>query len=552
MTHLEMRRKLLSLVSAAIAGAAGVAQAVSYEPFYTHAGGLDPLPYIYSTIITNGRITLSWTAFQGPYQVQLSTNVGVSWTNVGVSTNTLLRQGLTVLLPTNTPAGSFRISSPTPIYDGTFDCGYCHAQTAADWSQTPHASTFDALTSTGNQTNSTCLPCHTLGYGVSTGFIDTNTTPYFEDVRCENCHGPAGGHAGTYDTPAVTLNSKMCGGCHTGPAQPQYDEWTTTLHGMTTNMLFASTYLNTNLITSESRMGQCGPCHSAAVRLALLKAYPTNALPLGADVVAVGIGCVACHDPHNAHPENGGFNLRAPLYSTNYTAWDTSLVTNNNPSLIYTNSALTNYMIASSNFWLQYNPNILVCGQCHQARNTDLAKYIDTAPHHSHQYNITAANIGWTTNSIPMPVLGTGSTEHGINTNGANCTVCHMYVVTNVAFSATNSIGTNDMGHTFQVTTNGCYESGYCHDPATDPDMNAEIDNCQADVSNGVWVVKGMLDAWAASTNCPSAITNNLDKRGPRIQITRSSGNTPVSAESRPCHRADRLQIRAQLPLSRP
>ena len=474
------------------------ATAEPYTFVHMDQGGLDPLPYIYSVVNTNSLVTVYWTAFEGPYQVQLSTNAGVSWANVGNVTNTLFRNGLSLNMPPGTPLGSFRISAPSPHFNSTFECGYCHGQKAADWSQTPHASAFDALTNGMQTTNTTCLPCHTVGYGVPTGYTNANST-YYRGVQCENCHGPTVNHAGTFETPAVTQNPQLCGGCHTGTDQPQYDEWAsasgrTYYHGRTgTNMHFASTYASTNRYTREQRMGTCGMCHSGRVQHDLssgASAYG-DVLPGSNEVLEAGVGCVTCHDPHNEHQENGGYHLRYPLYSTNAYQLDMMYITNSMPLYAYTtNSAATNYLVAYSNFWVQYNPKVMVCGQCHRTRNSDLGNNINSAPHHSHQYNIVAANLGATTdtNAVPMPVLGTGSSQHGINTLGEQCTLCHV-------------------AHTFEVETNGCYRSG-CHNGVTDPDMNAKMTATRADVSNRIMVVRTMLDAWAASTNCPSAITN--------------------------------------------
>jgi hypothetical protein len=533
-----MVKRLFWMAVVAI-GLAGVAQAQPYTPFNLYSGGVDPHPTIYSVVTNSGRATVSWTGFRGGYEVQVTTNAGLSYTTVG-ATSTVAKM-ISFKCPASTPNGGFRITAPTPRYNSAYgQCGYCHGKITRDWVRTPHAGAFESLPASF-KTNSACLPCHTVGYGLSTGFINTNTTRYFAGVQCENCHGPTGGHAGKYNTPAVTLNSKMCGGCHNGEA-PQYDEWTTTFHGKTTNMLFASTYLNVSRATSEARMGQCGPCHAGAVRLALLKEYPKNALPTGSNVVEVGTAsCDTCHDPHSAHNENGGVHLRNPSYSTNATVWSTTLVTNYYPTWVYGNNATTNYRMATTNFWLQYNPNIMICGQCHQARNTDqvltgTSPFRNTKPHYSHVYNMNAANIGTTSTNVPMPdMTGVSATSmrHGINTNGETCTMCHMGETE------------GDSGHTFEVKTEGCYQSGYCHEVGED--MEAKIDETQLSISNAVIGVKGMLDTWAATYSNP-AITNIPGKVMVKWEYSgnlssSSIGSNPTNAAGTAANQQDLIPV---------
>ena len=54
---------------------------------------------------------------------------------------------------------------------------------------------FAALQQYNQQTNTGCLICHTVGYGVPTGFTSAAATPHLQGVQCENCHGVAGNHA---------------------------------------------------------------------------------------------------------------------------------------------------------------------------------------------------------------------------------------------------------------------------------------------------------------------------------------------------------------------
>ena len=70
----------------------------------------------------------------------------------------------------------------------------------------------------GGQTNASCVACHTVGYGLPTGFVSAAKTPGLEGVQCENCHGPAANHAANPGDPTVVpqveLAAQVCGGCH--------------------------------------------------------------------------------------------------------------------------------------------------------------------------------------------------------------------------------------------------------------------------------------------------------------------------------------------------
>ena len=69
----------------------------------------------------------------------------------------------------------------------------------------------------GGQTNSSCLPCHTVGYHLPTGFANQSATPQLAGVQCENCHGPAANHAANpidpTAIPRVEVAATLCGGC---------------------------------------------------------------------------------------------------------------------------------------------------------------------------------------------------------------------------------------------------------------------------------------------------------------------------------------------------
>ena len=82
-----------------------------------------------------------------------------------------------------------------PQFVGTAACKTCHIDEWKSWKETKHAHAYHTLEVAGHETDPECLTCHTVGFGVSTGFISVEKTPHHIDVGCENCHGPGSNHA---------------------------------------------------------------------------------------------------------------------------------------------------------------------------------------------------------------------------------------------------------------------------------------------------------------------------------------------------------------------
>jgi hypothetical protein len=92
-------------------------------------------------------------------------------------------------------------------YVGSKKCRPCHIKEYRAWANTKMASALDILKPGQREdvkeshgldpnkdysTDSTCLPCHTTGYGKQGGFVDMKTTPDLAGIGCEMCHGPGG------------------------------------------------------------------------------------------------------------------------------------------------------------------------------------------------------------------------------------------------------------------------------------------------------------------------------------------------------------------------
>lgn len=187
------------------------------------------------------------------------------------------------------------LESP-PIYVGSTYCVSCHTANHTDWLGTIHATAFNTLVQGGNGNNELCFPCHSVGYGSPSGFVNLDTTPQLANVQCESCHGPGSNHvADPNGVPlSVLYESALCGSCHQSchglcgeNHHPQYEEWQLTPHR----------YALMNIQFLPETVPECLQCHSTDYRLA-----PEGQKP-GVWEVIYGIECVACHDPH------GGVNL---------------------------------------------------------------------------------------------------------------------------------------------------------------------------------------------------------------------------------------------------
>jgi hypothetical protein len=437
----------------------------------TQPGGMPGLPVMTGIEhVTNG-MNVTWDGPSGYYQVyQKSNSLLAPWVALGKATN-LVRYAVITKLYSN---AFFRVSGPSPQYIGAQACAGCHDSIRATELKTPHAGAFTNayFVAAGGQTNSSCLPCHTVGYGLPTGFVSNSKTPLLAGVQCENCHGPAANHEANPDDPTVVpqvdIAATVCGGCHTGPMQPTYEEWHTSGHAAVVPDALQTMSSSTTYISS------CGRCHSGSVRLALINGQ--NPVTLTNDL-NVAITCAVCHDPHstNANPAQ----LRNPIFSTNFFSLATSDV--------FTNK-------------YNANTNINLCGQCHNSRG---AAWTDTsrAPHRSLQYNFLLGSVGQLWNGVTdSPAIFNPATHAGLpdsaqySTNGTfyltnQCVSCHMQP---------DAPPANTLSHMFEVASHDVCMN--CH--LTDPGQSAP------GVSDNVSLVIDELNQWAA-TKAPAALRTN-------------------------------------------
>jgi hypothetical protein len=458
----------------------------------TQPGGMPGTPVMTGIQQATNGITLTWDGPSGYYQVLHKIHLtDPKWLALGGQTN-LTR---TATLPTVNSNDFFRVSGPGPQYASSQTCAQCHQNIYITQTNTPHAQAFASLQRIHQDTNSSCLPCHTVGYDLLTGFTNTLQTPQLANVQCENCHGPGANHAAnpafSSTIPQVDLAAQVCGGCHSAQLTPAevvahhptgfgFEDWSGSPHGAVVPDVLQSMASSTNNISS------CGRCHSGSAREALLEGE--NPSVVVANDYDVAITCAVCHDPHQTYVWTN--ELNGVITFTNPLTGNVAYITNNELGAVYTNQlrnpyASTNdfFLTTSEVFSNAYNPNINVCAQCHNDRGS---AWTDTSrsPHHSPQYNMLLGTVGQLATG-PSP--GYPSTHSQLE---MQCAECHMQTDTN-----------NPSGHTFAVATYQlCFN---CHS-----DPTGLVQFATANISNQIQQTKALLDLWATNDS-PALLRTN-------------------------------------------
>jgi hypothetical protein len=561
-------------------------------------GGVVAQATITSTVITPTNATLCWYGMQGFYTVEMSTNLA-TWTAVGSTAATAHEWCLTVPNSTGDTNGVYFRLNQANSYVGSGGCAGCHGDKHFEWVHTGHAGAINALIGTNGAISAyfmaNCVKCHSVGKDQPTGFLDITNTPHLSNVGCESCHGPSGWHKYSDKDlirPATSQSPMICGSCHQDAHHPTYEEYHASPHSevngdikygtATPGVYYPETinvlgtnwygyYVTTNatnssiLITNrttgilhsmnglipgvnylydpgQDRAVGCGLCHSAAARMAMLKDYEarlagrTNAvaMPAAHDAAEWTATCVTCHDPHS---KEHVAQLRTPLWSTNFFTMPT---TSDKRTIITTNfqgGRTTNVVFYSAAFANMYNPDVQVCGQCHNSRggrwdgrsygyyNTTTLQTVTApgpgivwgvltnisyarTPHHSPQYNIFSGIVQ------PDYLNGTSNVfgAHSLNTNG--CAACHM--PTKSSASPTEQ-DPNYTGHEFEplvpgiAAFTGCNVSG-CHDgTAAFIDTTNGIATLQIEITNAITALVTALNEWAylKGTNTVGATAYN-------------------------------------------
>lgn len=548
----RVRRALAAVMAVLVLAGVSVACGQNMYRMPLNSGGgipaaatLNPLGY------TTTNCTVSWYGMEGWYTVQAATNITTGpWISVTNEAATSFAWVTTVTNPDSSNAYFFRLSQANS-YAGASACGGCHGAQYNPYMATVHAGAYTALVNSHQNNNAACLLCHTVGFNQPTGFTNATLTANLEGVGCENCHGPAGWHKNSDHAlivPAVSIAPEICGSCHQGH-NPQYNEFITSLHDQVnddvnygfeggvyyTNTVVVGTntyygyYVTTNadltLKTNATtgffssahvpgsvvdagldRQTSCGVCHSGAARMAMLYDYnarltgTTNplAMPTATDAGAWGPTCAVCHDPHGLHPSPvfGDISNTMVALAPQYTqlrnpTWSSNFFTMASQS-DKRYDAYGNPYYMNTTFASMYNPNVNVCGQCHNTRGArwdgrgygllsnsiPVTNWVVSAAYtnvYVTNYNIYGQIAGITTNTYP-----TG----GVVTNG---------VVTNVLVMVTG------------LTTN---INGFSRAPHNSPQYNILIGILQPDYLN--------------TTNGKTVYTNGVLNNGIGIYATHS------------------------------
>lgn len=464
-------------VALALAGLATLATAQEI-PHLTVAqpGGFPGRPILTGITKTTNGVNVMWDGPAGYYQLYVAQSLAnPTWQPIGTPN---FNRNLTL---TNLSGQAFfKVSGPSAQFAGAQACAECHEDIYNLETRTPHAHALQTLKNIHQDANANCVACHTVGFGLPTGFKTELTTPHLAGVQCESCHGPAAAHAANEmdltRRPRQEIAGEVCGGCHTGANHPTYDEWKSSGH-----------FAVVEDMTATSRINSCGRCHSGSVRLAMIGGAPTNVISATLTNDAnVGITCVVCHDPHETH------------------VW-TNVVTR----VVYTNqlrqalSSTNDFFLTTSDiFTNNYDPNINLCAQCHNHRGASWSSS-SRPPHHSPQYNMLLGTVG-----VLRPGVTGGPAAHAgtsflsdstgrLFTVTNQCVTCHMQTA---AYQHGPPEVAADTGHKFTVGAYGACTD--CHGPGIN---DANVGAWRNFFADQIQQVKSLLDDWA-QTKAPVQI----------------------------------------------
>jgi hypothetical protein len=473
-------------------------------------GGIDSHPVITSITPSGSNVILSFKGLEAPYNTQVAPIGTTNWTSNATTTLKWPNfSGSVTATNVSGPGSQFRMNMLGQTFIGATRCYGCHDDEISQWLTTAHATALDALKDSSGNISASNLQnwavYRSVGYGQPGGFVDPVSTPNLQNVGCENCHGPAGAHVSAGGTrnyhPAATVASEVCGGCHTTAQHPTYNEWASSPHATVTPDVGNATNGMANPTTGFARQMSCGPCHSGATRLAMLRNLQdmsygiTNALllPSPSDAGYYGQTCATCHDPHSTNI--GPHQLRSPVFSTDFYTFFTGADTRTNLSTNVFGGITTNLSYLNTVFATQYVATVQICAQCHNSRGA-LWTGTSRPPHESPQYNLLIGSL--------QPGYLNGKANyigpHGLNTNG--CVQCHLHQET---VANPTDLSPNYTGHQFNVRLNGCTVSD-CHDYGPTNVVADLLEGVQGDTAARIQFVVGLLNSWA--TNKAPSITN--------------------------------------------
>ena len=110
-------------------------------------------------------------------------------------------------------------------YHGNDFCASCHSSEYEHWKTTNHAAALRILEKMSKADNTSCLECHTTGFGYPGGFVSKEETPELGGIGCEECHRIPLNTDFTGEKPHKILPviEKWCTRCHKQPHIIEFD-----------------------------------------------------------------------------------------------------------------------------------------------------------------------------------------------------------------------------------------------------------------------------------------------------------------------------------------
>lgn len=341
----------------------------------------------------------------------------------------------------------------TYVGSNAVSCNGCHEGTVDTWVSTPHAAAYTNLGD--SQSNIYCLKCHTTGFDAPVNFGDTEITDHgmdhygyddylpddpnttdddmrraaLEGVQCEACHGNMGPGIYNHD-PQISFATRIvdgesmaiCGQCHTH----QIEEWATAGHAQAIPNAGGVEEFKT-----EFGRTSCWYCHTSE---GFVATYDSDWAGMAVPEEVSMVGCVTCHDPHDASAD---MQLRAGAMNAQ------EVVYNVNDARVYEDRGTS-----------------MVCVQCHHARRdpSNVEGQINNGSTHPGPHSSPQVDMFLGSGSYEIEGM-TYNRDHTHNTSGSltnACVKCHM----------TNSEldGSGHVLHSFAPSTNGCLP---CHQTET-------------------------------------------------------------------------------------
>jgi len=348
-------------------------------------------------------------------------------------------------------------------------CGNCHVGVQGQWKNTKHAQAWSDLQSSGHATGS-CNECHSVSQlgnfvGHAAGYAVVADSAY-QDVQCENCHGPGLAHVENPDLIANQPLASMhvdtgvvtsCSGCHTGIHTPFVEQWKESAHGSGPGFAAAGTNAS------------CQPCHEGRAAMAIKFGEPANYIEKGS-ATPERIGCVTCHNPHGSPYEH---QLRAPLSQPTR---DQLCVT------CHSRSGTPPWSVAS-------------------------ATGSSRGAHGAQGLLVIGENVGWIPPGFAYDTSQMAS-SHGTSANPKLCATCHV-VRTTITDELTGAFTFQSVGHTFEAIP--CPDAAGIPRPCKDavaPDTVHDFTSC----ATGNCHIGGPGVARLAYLTLKSELNNYLDQ----------------------------------------